>query len=224
MGTGMLRISSMMLGVVALAGCASQAPDSYQTYMRNQMGGYPQQASPAAPQGFSTEGALDAINSAGTLPSGERPRGNAPSTIRADIGEMSNVPGYGHSGISNENSFEAVSAERSIEQDAAVIAQNRAQYVQIQPTTLPQRPNNGSPNIVAYALNQNHPVGQQMYGRGGIRFSNSAEQCAKYLSADMAQQAFLEGGGPQRDRYNLDPDGDGYACAWNPAPFRGAAG
>ena len=37
-----------------------------------------------------------------------------------------------------------------------------------------------------------------------------------------AQQAFLEAGGPERDRKGLDPDGDGYACAWDPTPFRAA--
>ena len=30
----------------------------------------------------------------------------------------------------------------------------------------------------------------------------------------------LERGGPQRDRLGVDPDGDGFACSWNPTPFR----
>lgn len=233
----MVRTTSLMLMALGLAGCASQTPDSYQSYMRNNANGVAppsyQQPVQAAPQGFSTEGALNAINSAGTssvgasaaypqvLPSGERPRGNAPTNIRAESGEMANVAG--HSGISNENSFEAVSSQRSIAEDAAVIAQNRAQYVQVQPTALPPRPNGDGPNIVAYALQQNHARGQQMYGRSSLRFSDSQQKCAQYLSADMAQQAFMESGGPQRDRNNLDPDGDGYACAWDPAPFRAAA-
>ena len=33
-------------------------------------------------------------------------------------------------------------------------------------------------------------------------------------------KAFLEAGGPKRDRKGLDPDGDGFACAWDPRPFR----
>nr|WP_128255155.1 hypothetical protein [Falsirhodobacter deserti] len=225
-----MRMSSLVLVAVGLAACAPSTPDSYQSYMRSQMNGMnpvPQAYQQPAPQGFSTAGALEAINSAGgaaplALPAGERPRGNAPNNIRAEMGEMVNV--QGNVGISNENSFEAVTAERSIAEDAAVIAQNRARYVQVQPTAVPSRPNSGAPNIVAYALQQNHPRGQQMYGRSSIRFSDSAQQCAQYLSADLAQEAFLQGGGPQRDRYNLDPDGDGYACAWDPAPFRAAAG
>lgn len=224
-----LRMTSVVLAAAGLAACAPSTPDSYQGYMQSRMGtntvppAY-QQPAPAAP-GFSTEGALNAINSAGTgtaaLPAGERPRGNAPSTIRADMGEMVNM--QGHAAISNENNFDAVTARRSIAEDAAVIAQNRAAYVQVQPTALPQRPGDDGPNIVAYALQQNHARGQQMYGRSSIRFSNPQEQCAKYLSADLAQQAFLDNGGPQRDRLNLDPDGDGFACAWDPAPFRAAA-
>jgi hypothetical protein len=38
----------------------------------------------------------------------------------------------------------------------------------------------------------------------------------------MAQIAFLERGGPKRDTLGLDPDGDGFACYWDPAPFRKA--
>lgn len=231
-----LRISSVVVAALGLAACAPSTPDSYQGYMRSHSGGNTvpqayQQPTPAAPQGFSTEGALDAINSAGgaqtssvqsspAMPYGERPRGNAPNTIQHDMGEMVNVGG--HAAISNENNFQAVSAQRSIAEDAAAIAQNRAQYVQVQPTAIPSRPSDDGPNIVSYALQQNHARGQQMYGRSSIRFSNSAEQCAQYLSADLAQEAFLSNGGPQRDRYNLDPDGDGYACAWDPAVFRTA--
>ena len=44
--------------------------------------------------------------------------------------------------------------------------------------------------------------------------------CARYGSPDLAQQAFLAAGGPDRDRRGLDPDGDGFACAWDPRPFR----
>jgi hypothetical protein len=39
---------------------------------------------------------------------------------------------------------------------------------------------------------------------------------------DAAQEAFLAAGGPERDRNNLDPDGDGFACWWDPEPFRRA--
>ena len=43
-------------------------------------------------------------------------------------------------------------------------------------------------------------------------------------SPDQAQIDFLSKGGPERDRLSLDPDGDGYACGWDPRPFRKAVG
>ena len=42
------------------------------------------------------------------------------------------------------------------------------------------------------------------------------------LARIEAKIAFLEAGGPKRDRKALDPDGDGYACGWDPAPYRRA--
>ncbi|MEQ8293186.1 MAG: hypothetical protein RIA08_13365 [Roseovarius sp.] len=125
------------------------------------------------------------------------------------------------SGISTENDFNAVGDARSIESDAALIARNREQYQVIQPTALPARSGDTGPNIVEYALATNHPVGTKVYNRIGLNKQARFERnCAKYSSADRAQIDFLANGGPNRDKMGLDPDGDGYACAWNPAPFR----
>ena len=44
----------------------------------------------------------------------------------------------------------------------------------------------------------------------------------RYASPDKAQQDFLAKGGPDRDRLGVDPDGDGFACSWDPRPFRTA--
>lgn len=127
------------------------------------------------------------------------------------------------SGISNENNFDAVSGQRSIEGDAARLAANRAQYEVVQPQALPDRTNTG-PNIVAYALQTSHPRGTQVYRRIGLNKAAKYERaCAKFSTPDQAQIAFLSQGGPNRDRLGVDPDGDGYACTWNPAPFRNAA-
>ncbi|MEL6267910.1 MAG: hypothetical protein AAFR52_20120, partial [Pseudomonadota bacterium] len=127
-------------------------------------------------------------------------------------------------GLSNETDFNAVSSRRSIEGDAARQAQNRAQYTVVQPTDLPSRAATG-PNVVQYALQTSHPVGQRVHRRVSVASAARTQRnCAGYASADDAQAAFLARGGPQRDRMNLDPDGDGYACGWNPAPFRRAAG
>lgn len=126
-------------------------------------------------------------------------------------------------GISAENSFDAVGAERSIEEDAALIAQNRAQYQVIEPTALPTRAGASGPNIVAFALSTTHAPGTAVYSRSG--FGGEAKyqrNCAEFASADQAQLAFLERDGPERDRLGLDPDGDGFACGWDPRPFRSA--
>lgn len=126
-------------------------------------------------------------------------------------------------GISSENDFDAVGAERTIQDDAALIAQNRAQYKVIEATELPQRSGGEGPNIVQYALNTTHPVGTRIHRRSGFNAeARYRRNCAKFPSAEAAQMEFLATGGPQRDRKGLDPDGDGYACGWDPAPFRKA--
>ncbi|MGI3168786.1 hypothetical protein ACRARG_06520 [Pseudooceanicola sp. C21-150M6] len=126
-------------------------------------------------------------------------------------------------GISNENDFDAVGEQRSIADDKALIAQNRANYTQVQPSALPTRTDTG-PNIVAYALQTSHNPGQAQYRRTSLLGNRSGANCAKFPSPDLAQTEFLKSGGPERDRKGLDPDGDGFACTWDPRPFRKAAG
>jgi hypothetical protein len=41
---------------------------------------------------------------------------------------------------------------------------------------------------------------------------------------DQAQSDFILAGGPQKDRKGMDPDGDGYACGWDPAVYRNTGG
>jgi len=144
----------------------------------------------------------------------DRPRGNAPVGIQVESGEVAGT-------VSDEQDFEAVSARETIESDAARIERNRSQYVVIQPGALPVRPGETGPNIVEYALATNNAPGVALYSRSGSG-KNAAANCAKYGSPDIAQQAFLESGGPDRDRKGLDPDGDGFACSWDPRPFRTA--
>jgi hypothetical protein len=127
--------------------------------------------------------------------------------------------------ISDENSFDAVAGRESIESDAARIQSNRQQYQVVQPTALPSRSGTAQPNVVQYALQTRHPKGTKVHRRinlgSGSKFQRN---CAGYSSADEAQIDFLARGGPERDRRGIDPDGDGYACNWDPAPFRRAAG
>ncbi len=170
---------------------------------------------------FSPDGAAAAIDSAGGDAAQfdpNRPRGDAPDTIQADSGEM----GYATQGLSDEQSFKAVTERTSIEGDKERIAANRARYVVIQPTDIPQRPDATGPDIVKYALATTNPVGVQLYDRPAWYLVNIQTACLKYTSADFAQAAFLAAGGPVRDRKGLDPDGDGFACDWDPTPFRAA--
>lgn len=78
------------------------------------------------------------------------------------------------------------------------------------------------PNLVQYALSTTNTVGAPVYQRSSLSLRSPEAVCAGYGSPDLAQLAFLEAGGPQKDRKGLDPDGDGFACAWDPSPFRNA--
>lgn len=123
-------------------------------------------------------------------------------------------------GISSEQDFDAVASERDRLADAELRAQQQAAYQVIEPEALPdERPSTG-PNIVEYALNAPNRVGQEYYSRsifsGEGRFQRN---CAAYRSPDDAQRDFLARGGPERDPRGIDPDGDGFACGWDPAPF-----
>lgn len=152
----------------------------------------------------------DAATNSGVAPVNASPSNAAPAVLGID-------------GISDENNFDAVSGQRSIGDDAARLAANRAQYQVVQPEALPSRADAG-PNIVAYALQSPQAVGTQVYRRVGLNKEGKFKRaCAQYSHADQAQIAFLEAGGPERDRSGMDPDGDGFACAWDPTPFRRAA-
>lgn len=127
--------------------------------------------------------------------------------------------------ISDEQDFDAVASRESIESDAARRAAQAAQYQVVQPTALPPPPQDTGPNIVEYALNAPNVRGQAIYSRFIFaREGRMLRNCAQYRSPDEAQRDFLARGGPQRDPLGLDPDGDGFACAWDPAPFRAAVG
>jgi hypothetical protein len=126
-------------------------------------------------------------------------------------------------GISAENDFGAVSGQRSIEGDAAKRTANQQDYQVIQPVALPTRQGGGGPNIVAFAIAAENAKGQQVYRRNGFNAARKYQRsCSGFASQDQAQQTFMAAGGPEKDRSGMDPDGDGFACAWDPAPFRNA--
>ena len=128
-------------------------------------------------------------------------------------------------GISDEQSFDAVASRETIESDAQRRAQQAQNLVVVEPVPLPSERANSGPNIVQYAINAPNQKGQQWYSRSILSGDNRFQRnCATYGSPDAAQRDFLTRGGPDRDPRGIDPDGDGFACGWDPAPFRLAAG
>ncbi|RUS59374.1 hypothetical protein EGN72_15710 [Pseudorhodobacter sp. E13] len=239
-----------LTAALALAACSTPVPDSgagvgfgdYSEYVRQreaaqQGAGQPLTAVTPAQPVFSTETAAAAIDNAEgrtavptgrvigqdpastttASPAGTRPRGGAPIGIKEESGEMRRS-----TGISDEQDFSAVAARETIESDAERLARQRAQYEVVAPTALPQRSGDNGPNIVQFALATTHAPGTQMYKRGSLFQKDPLITCAKYASPDLAQEAFLAKGGPDKDREGLDPDGDGFACGWDPRPFRNA--
>jgi hypothetical protein len=160
------------------------------------------------PSGATAIDPLDAIDNPAPMPA----PGDASSVIQLD---------RDNPGISREQDFDTVASRRSIEADAARVNAARAQRQVIAPTTLERPPETG-PNIITYALEQARPVGAAGAYRRPITASQRAAErrCQNYRDGDAAQEAFLAGGGPQRDRFGLDPDGDGNACGWDPAAYR----
>ncbi len=151
---------------------------------------------------------------------------NRSTGVQASPGNAAPVLVTGDAGISNSQDFAAVSGATTIESAALARQQAAAQYQVVQPTALPDAPASTGPDIVAYALNAPNRKGQEWYSRfmlgGGLgRFERN---CASYRSPDEAQRDFLANGGPERDSRGVDPDGDGFACGWDPSPFLAAVG
>lgn len=95
------------------------------------------------------------------------------------------------------------------------LAAARQQLVIIPPTSVPS--GGQGPNIALYAQQTTNAVGERVYQRRGLRTGGG---CGRFSNPDDAQRAFLAAGGPQEDPRGLDPDGDGFACSWDPSPYR----
>jgi hypothetical protein len=122
--------------------------------------------------------------------------------------------------ISNSQDFTAVTEAVTAKDDEARIKVASENYTLVEKTALPTRKGK-SVNVVQYALATTNKVGEKIYKRSGLLGAKQTEKnCKKYKTADIAQLAFLEAGGPKRDSKNLDPDGDGFACEWTPETYR----
>jgi hypothetical protein len=179
------------------------------------------QGQPAAPQ----TGVQTSDLAAAGIGSGQN-LGDDPNRVQgldANPGNPAPQLAGGGTTLSDEQNFDAVASRETIESDAERRAAQAAIRQQVEPTALPDRPANVGPNIVAYALNAPNVKGQEWYSRSLLTTQSRFQRnCAEYRTDDDAQRDFLARGGPEVDRRGLDPDGDGFACGWDPAPFNAA--
>ncbi|MDA7964710.1 hypothetical protein [Ruegeria sp.] len=232
-----MRFTLLIPAIGLVAACNTVAPvggtdfntPSYQAQREAQLAGQGYSGNPLVPPPVVSQEPLPGDGQAGAI--APLTGGDASDIANQTAAALASTSGQtvpvaptpNNTAISDEQDFAAVSNRRSIESDAARIEQNRQTYEVVAPTAVPQRGTDGQPNIVQYALSTTNPVGTQLYSRSGFNLQAKAQRnCGQYASPDQAQIAFLSNGGPQRDRKGLDPDGDGYACGWDPSPFRNA--
>ena len=75
-------------------------------------------------------------------------------------------------------------------------------------------------NVAQFARETKNNKGEKIYNRLGFSAYNNLNECLKFKTKDDAQRKFLQEGGPFTDKFNLDPDGDGFACGWDPNIYR----
>ncbi len=214
-----MRISATIITALVVAGCAPQVPDSNGGIGFDTLQDYQDQR---------------AVELAGTGPitldaqiSDEpgAPVSSVPTTTAKVLDETPTPVELNRDNptISDEQDFSAVSSRESIESDAQRRAAQQQAYQVIEPTALPTRLGQPNASIVNFALSTTNLVGQSVHRRSTLSGNNRFQRnCAKFPAPDLAQTAFLKNGGPERDRQGIDPDGDGFACFWDPAPFRQA--
>ena len=226
--------SLAVFSVLILSACAQQVPDSGSnaalrdaTLEQRQTATFdappPMTAQPLSVAPQATAGGAVASSELAALGIGQAPLGLAQDQAMQQPLPTA-TPAASNTGLSDEQSFEAVSNRESIESDAERRARQAAARQVVMPSALPARPADSGPNIVEYAIAAPNKKGQEWYSRsifaGQGKFRRN---CAAYNSPDAAQRDFLARGGPDKDPRGLDPDGDGFACGWDPAPFLLAA-
>ncbi len=234
----MKNIAIIGVSLLALAACDPQVPDSgqgvgfsdYSQYelerarREAQLQGAPaptlsQNGAIVPPAPATTTGVSSGELAAAGIATGQSPTGTPPATPDVAPAALGQNPD-----ISDEQNFDAVAGRESIESDAERRARQAAAYQLIEATALPDRNGNTAPNIVQYALQAPNNRGEQVFTRSGLSGESRFQRnCVKYRSPDEAQRDFLARGGPQRDRLGIDPDGDGFACGWDPQAFRSVA-
>ena len=189
----------IIAALVGLVACAPPPPNDGDQYFDNIT------PDPSALQA-ENQRLANAENGTATAPA-------TPATTAAVAEVDPNAPAT----ISNTQDFQRIKEKETIESDAAKLAALKQDYQVVQPSDVVVPTQKGGVNLAAYAISQKHAIGTRVFRRFNVGLSN----CARYRNdPDGAQRAFLEAGGPERDRRRLDPDGDGFACDWNPDTYR----
>ena len=76
-----------------------------------------------------------------------------------------------------------------------------------------------SVNLAVFARSVSNKLGEKIYYRNFIS-SGAGSGCKKFFNKNAAQIFFLKNGGPKNDFHNIDVDGDGFACKWDPEIYR----
>ena len=155
-----------------------------------------------------------------SIETGRQALGNALNNTKKKNVKTEETIDLGNPTISDEQNFEAVSERETIESDAERRKQQSAKYVLVKPVAIPERPKMRYLTPVQFAVKTTHPVGKRRYNRLTVNMGNVTKPCLRYQSEELAQYAFLRSGGPNIDSRGVDPDGDGYACGWDPSVYR----
>lgn len=214
-----MRASVWLLAAAALAACAPTLPDSGAGAGASDYRSYEQQraAREAALRGGGTGGQTGG-QTAGQFggQSGALPFG--------DAGQPATDPAPRRAISAEELSAAGLPVAGSAAPAPVDSAPLGAPLSAVSPAAQAPAAAAGAPDLAAYALSTRNQPGETVYTRKGLLSQNRTNQaCAAYPTQDAAQSAFLAKGGPQRDPDELDPDGDGFACDWDPTPYRQAA-
>lgn len=222
-----LKLGILVLTGLALAACKEEAgsdpsfpPIGGARPVVMPDAGMPTELTPSTPPATTEEASTAALSSA--VNEALASTGNTGAT-EPEPAVVNAAPNSG-AALASGNGVLVLADESQAEQerlrnaDAAALAAAAAERVVIQPGEMPEVMS--GINIIAFARETTNAVGERLYRRPSIRRTISASQCRKFESDDDAQRNFLANGGPQDDPLNLDPNGDGFACRWNPEPFR----
>lgn len=223
------------LAAVALAGCESPVPNSaagvgfgdYQTYLRQHEADQKGQAVAAAPAAPVASASLTPAPGGGygangygatpvTSPAGQMAAASAAPPVPGSIGAEALAALRATAPAATPAASSATAANVGAPLDPM------AMTAALPTAPAPVASQSTGPNLAAYALAATNAPGQAVYTRGGLKLASSERACARFVSPDLAQMDFLRRGGPERDPGNLDPDGDGFACGWDPRPFQTA--